>query len=238
MTTPASFGTAQRCIQFAMRNAGFLSEGEEPNSDQLAEYLPRLNDLVNLWQTQGLKLFLWQDVPVPLVQGQAFYTIGPAQNVNMTKPLRGLQAYFLNQNNIRRPLVTLSWDEYMRLSQITQEGSINSYFIDKQATYLRLFLWMPPDATDASGTAHLLFQTQATNYVSLTDNSAFPQEWFIALQWGLADEICTGQPAAIVQRCQQRAQAYRDALEAWDVEDAPTYFAPDQRMGYSHGSFQ
>ena len=236
MTT--SFSTAQRIIQFAMQNAGLLAEGDEPNSDQLANNLLRLNDLVNLWQTQGIKLFLWQDVAIPLVAGQGFYKVGPGQGVAMTKPLRGLQAYFLDSNSIRRPLVVLSWDDYMRLSQITQSGSINSYFIDKQATYLNVFFWLSPDATDATGTGHILFETQVTNYVSLTDQTAFPQEWFIALCWGLADEICTGMPQPIMDRCEKRAAAYRTALENWDVEDTPTTFAPDQRSGYLHGSFR
>lgn len=239
MATPAaSFPTAQRIIQFAMRDAGILGEGEEPNSDQLAENTLRLIDLINMMITQGLKLFLWQDVPIPLVQGQAFYKIGPAQNVDMTKPLRAFQAYFLDQNNIRRPLVVLSWDEYMRLSVINQQGSINSYFVDKQTNYLNVFFWLPPDATDALGTAHLLMETQVTSVVSITDTTGFPQEWFMALRWGLADDICTGMPAPIMQRCQTKALYYREMLEAWDVEDAPTMFAPDTRWGFIQGSFR
>lgn len=238
MTTPSSFTTAFRTIQLAMRNAGLLGEGEVPNSDQLAEYLPRLNDLVNVWCTQGLKLFLWEDISITLVQGQALYTLTPGGNVNMTKPFRSLQSYFLDSNGIRRPLIALSWDEYLRLPQVNQEGSMNSYFVDKQATVLNVTFWMPPNATDATGTGHLLVETQPTGYVSLTDSSAFPPEWSIALQWGLADEICTGQPQAIMQRCQQRAMAYRTALENWDMEDAPTQFTPDQRVGYAQGAFK
>lgn len=237
-TTAASFPTAERVIQFAMQDAGLLAEGDEPNSDQLATNLVRLNDMVNLWQTQGIKLFLLEDISIPLVQGQGLYVVGPAQGVNMTKPLRGLQAYFLDQNNIRRPLVALSWDEWMRLSQINQQGSISSYFIDKQATFLNVHFWMPPAAADATGTGHILFQTQVTNYVSITDQTAFPQEWFIALRWGLADEISTGQSQAIMQRCQQRAVAYRTALEDFDVEDTTTQFAPDQRQTYNAQSFK
>ena len=221
-----------------MRDAGLLSEGDEPNSDQIAEYLPRLNDLVNLWQTQGLKLFLLQDIAVPLVEGQNFYTIEPGGSVSMAKPLRGLQAYFLDQNQIRRPLVVLSWDDYMRLSQINEVGGINSYFIDKQATVLNLFLWLAPDSNDAQGQVHVLFQTQVPNAVSITDSTMFPQEWFLALQWGLADEICTGQPQAIMDRCEKRAMAYRTMLENWDVEDAPTQIAPDQRTYQDFGNFR
>ena len=33
----------------------------------------------------------------------------------------------------------------------------------------------------------------------------FAQEWRIALRWGLADDIATGQPQAIMDRCAQRA---------------------------------
>lgn len=238
MAAPASFSTAQRIIQFAMRDAGLLALGDEPNSEQIAEYLLRLNDLLNFFITQGLKLFLWQDTAIPLVAGQSFYQLGPGQGVDMTKPLRAFQAYYLDPNGVRRPLVTLSWDEYMRLSQINQSGSINSYFVDKQTAYLNVFFWLAPDTTDATGTAHLLLETQVTTPVLISDTTGFPQEWFLALRWGLADDICTGQPAAIMQRCAMKAQQYREALEAWDVEDAPTYFAPDQRMGYAGGRFR
>lgn len=240
MATPAaSFSTAQRIIQFAMRDAGILGEGEEPNSDQLAENLLRLNDLLNMMLTQGLKLFLWQEVSIPLVQGQSFYLLGPGQQVNMTKPLRAFQAYYLDTSGNRRPLVPMAWEEYMRLSNIQQQGSINSYFVDKQTAYLRVFLWLAPDAPTAQGSVSLLMETQASNPVSLTDTTSFPPEWFMALRWGLADDICTGMPAAIMQRCTQKALYYRQMLEDWDVEDAATRFAFDSTMAaYRSGSFR
>ena len=66
----------------------------------------------------------------------------------------------------------------------------------------------------------------------------FPIEWRIALRWGLADELATGQPQSIMDRCQQRAISYRTMLEDWDVEDAPTRFTPDSRGQYSMGKFR
>ena len=237
MTTPA-VNTAGWIIRSAMRDAGYLARGQDPSSEDFAEHLVRLNEMVNLWQTQGLKLFLLQDTSVTLTAGVALYTFGTSGTVPMDKPLRVVEAYYSNSSGIRRPLLPMAWNDYIRLSQITQQGALNSYFVDKQATLLKVFFWLVPDATAATGTAHLVLQTQIPNFTQLNQASAFPPEWALALRWGLADEICTGQPQVIMDRCQNRAQSYRRALEDWDVEDAPTNFSPDARNMHNRGGFR
>src|SRR5574337_769768 len=69
MATSVS-NNAYGIIADAMVDAGLLQKGSRPDSDDLAVNMRRLNDLINLWQTQGLKLFLQEDVVVPLVVGQ------------------------------------------------------------------------------------------------------------------------------------------------------------------------
>lgn len=234
MTIPASINTPSRIIQLAMQDAGLLQQGDTPNSEDYAEHMGRLNDMVNLWQTQGLKLWLNQDFPVTLIAGTPTYFFGPPS----PKPLRVIQAYYADQFLNRRPLIALSRDEYTRLSQVTQLGQINSYFVDKQQITLNVTFWLTPDVEAATGVAHLIRQEQVTNMVSLNDQMNFPQEWFIALRWGLADEICTGQPQAIMDRCASKAGAYRTALEDWDVEDASTSFQVDQRTVQDRGRFR
>ena len=54
-------------------------------------------------------------------------------------------------------------------------------------------------------------------------------EWFIALRWALSDDLSTGQPISVQQRCKEKAAYYLAELENWDVEDAPTSFQPDVR---------
>jgi hypothetical protein len=236
VTTPV-VNTAQWIIRSARRDAGWLGKAQEPTSEDYAEGLARLNEMVNLWQTQGLKLFLNEDLPITLTAGTASYTLGPAGTVVMTKPMRVVDAYYSDANGIRRPLIPMAWSDYIRLSQITQQGQINSYFVDKQPTQLNVFFWLVPDSVAALGTAHLIIQRQAQNFTMLTDTSSFPQEWAIALRWGLADELAGGQPASIMDRCERRAKTYRTMLEDWDVEDAPTKFQPDSQMFYSAGNF-
>lgn len=231
--------TSYGIINDAMVDAGYLQEGSEANSEQLATYMRRLCDIINLWQTQGLKLFLQELVNVPLVVGQVQYVLGPAgPAVTMNKPQRVLQAYVTDTTNIRRPLTVLSRDEFTRLSQITgNNGTISSYFTDKQAEVLNVNFWNPPDVTEVNNTATVLVQVMANNPINLEADTLFPQEWRIALRWGLADDICTGQPQAIMDRCMQRALAYRQMLEDWDVEDAPTSFGMDSRFYQGSGRF-
>jgi len=237
MTTPAD-NTPISIISDAYFDAGLLQEGQSPNSEQITTGMRKLRDVINLWQTQGLKLWLLTDTSVTLTSGTSTYTFGPAGSTVMAKPPRVVEAYYSDSNGIRRPLTPLSWDDYVRLSVITQTGQINSYFVDKQATQLSVFFWNTPDATAATGTAHLLLQTQVTNFINITETVQFPIEWRIALRWGLADELATGQPQAIMDRCQQRAIAYRTMLEDWDVEDAPTQFVPDSRGQFAGRSFR
>lgn len=229
----ATSNTIYGIINDAMHDAGYLGEGAQPNSEQLATNFRRLNDIINLWQTQGLKLFLLEEVTVPLVAGQFSYTLGPTGDVVMAKPSRVLDAYVINPSGIRRPLIPIAWKDWNLLPQVTgNDGIINSYMVNKQALFTEVKFWNTPDALEALNTVVLLTQVQAPNGINLQQNMDFPQEWRIALRWGLADDIATGQPQAIMDRCAERANMYRAALEDWDVEDAPTRFTPDTRAGY------
>jgi hypothetical protein len=220
--------TTYGIIRDAMQDAGMLQEGDDPNSEQLATYMRRLCDIINLWQTEGLKLFLLQEVTVTLIAGQAEYTLNQAVGVEPNKNLRVIQGRIENSNS-SRPIYSISWDEWNRL-QKNNTGCVTGYFVDKQVNSLVVHTWNTPDANEALNVMILLVQTQVANPYNLTSDVMFPQEWRIALRWGLADDICTGQPQAIMDRCQQRAQLYKTQLEDWDVEDTPVRFAVDPQM--------
>ena len=229
--------TVYGIIADAMMDAGLLQEGDDPNSEQLATYMRRLNDIINLWQVDGLKLFLLEEITVPLVAGQAAYTLNPTVGSVPTRHLRVLQGRVQSGSGAQvRPLRAISWREWNSLPRGVQ-GPVTGYLVDKQPTSTVVNVWNTPDSNEATNSAIFLVHTQADNPFNLESNVSFPQEWRIALRWGLADDICTGQPEAIMARCQQRASLYKEALENFDVEDTDTSFAPDL-SGYGSGSFR
>jgi hypothetical protein len=233
--------TGSRLITNAMQNAGLLQEGQVPNATQYADNVIRLNDIINFTQTQGLKLWLWQDVPVDLVAGQGSYNIMPGGDVNITKPLNIEDAYYADANGIQRPLANptaMSWNEWVRLSQPQTTGQINSFFIEKKVDRFVLHLWLVPDVLAATGKVHLIAKTQQSNITSESDSVLFPPEWFIYLHWALAAEICTGQPESVVNRCEAKKQYYLEKLENFDVEDTTVQFQMDPRGTYAQGGFR
>lgn len=239
MTTPDNFNTPDRLIRMAYKDSGWLQEGEDPNSEMFADALNRLNDLINFEQTRGLKLWLQYDLTVPLVAGQGTYTLGPGGNINMDRPMRVLDSsYYLDANSNRRPIFLIARDDYNRLSNPTGQGAITQFFVQKNRTELSVTFWLIPDTTAAQGTAHLLVQQQVQNIVSVTDDMTLPIEWFLWARWALAADLASGQPQAIIARCQMYSEGYRDALENWDVEDAPTRFVPGSHMGLGGSSFR
>ncbi len=227
MAAPASLYTPLRMIRQALKDCGRLQTGEEPKGEVLADALERINDLINFWQTQGLKLWLNSVQSITPVAGTALYTLGPAGSIVTVKPTRVIEGWRVTSTGQRTPLTSLSWNEYHRLGNLTTPGYTNSYFVDKQAANLMVRFWPVPDTAVATGTLELLLQTQATAPTELDETISFPVEWDLALRWALADELSSGQPAIIMERCAGKAASYRQALEDWDVEDTPTRFQPD-----------
>jgi len=227
MAAPASLYTPLRMIRQALKDCGRLQTGEEPKGEVLADALERLHDQINFLQTQGLKLWLNTILSITPVAGTSLYTLGPAGALLTVKPMRVLEGWRVRSTGERSPLNPLSWNEYYRLGNLTTSGVTNSYFVDKQATNLLVHLWPVPDTTTAAGTIELLIQGQALAPTELDETISFPIEWFMALRWLIADELSSGQPAIIMERCAGKAAFYRQALEDWDVEDTPTLFQPN-----------
>jgi hypothetical protein len=231
-----------RAITRAYQEAGLVTLGDSPDSELLAQGLERANDLLAFEQTQGLKLWLEQDLPIALTGGQNLYPQTSTLNTILTKPTRVKEGYFQYNTspqggNPFYPLIPLARNDWDTLGNRTVQGNVTSYYVDKQPNVLNVWFWLTPSAAFAAlGQCHLIIQQQQQQAITLTETLVLPQEWFLWLMWAIADEICTGQPDAIMERCAQRAAFYRDALESWDIEDAPTQFAPDTRFTYQSGN--
>lgn len=232
-------GTAYEVIRDAYQDAGLLGEGDEPNSEAIVTAKRRLNKLINYLQTRGIKLWVQEDIAICPVEGVRQYQLGPTGNVPMLKPRRVIEAYYSDgfaEN--RRPLIMMSRNEWNSLSTINTLGTITSFYVDKQQDSIKINLWLIPDAIAAMGQVHLIVDQQIGNFNQITDEMNFPPEWALCLEWGLAAQLCTGQPSEIVQRCTQNAMFFQTELENWDVEDASTFFQPDPRAQFSNFRFR
>jgi hypothetical protein len=226
-----------------MADAGKLGIGREPSGEHLAANMRRLNKYVNYLQTQGAILWVQEDLALqaPVLQaGVSAYPLGIGGVVTVpalspvAKPRRVIEAYFTDPfpAATRRPIDVVArniWDTY---SSTTQQGTIVAVYPDKQLNTIVCNMWQTPNAQAALGAVHLIVDLQIPNFSQLTDTMFFPSEWALCLEWGLADQICTGMPQEVVERCAVMSAKYETALTGWDVEDGSTTFQPDPRGGY------
>lgn len=245
MTTAAPMpNTCYQIICDAMVDAGKLGQGREPKSEALAENMRRLNKYVNYLQTQGAILWVQEDLSLqaPVLQvGVSAYPLGiggvatvPALSP-VAKPRRVIEAYFLDRfpAATRRPLAVIARNDWDTYSSTTQQGTIVAVYPDKQLNTIVCNLWQTPNAQAILGQVHLICDLQIPNFSQLTDNMFFPSEWALTLEWGLADQICTGMPQEVVERCAGMSLKYQTALLDWDQEDGSTSFQPDPRGSYT-----
>lgn len=222
--------TALALMTYAYKDAQKLPSGGTLSATQQSEGLDRLNDIINYLSTKGLKLWLETETPVTLTATKQMYSIYPGGDIPIARPMRVKEAAYWDAYNNVRSLTVLSREEWTRLSNRTTQGSVNQYFVEKLYDRLNLYLYNTPDTTAATGSVKIVLANFATTPASVGLATNFPPEWFICLRWTLADDLTTGSPPEVVQRCQTKAAQYQEALESQDVEEAPTFFQPDTQL--------
>lgn len=74
-------------ISSSARLAGFLASGETLQGNEPSDCLLILQQMMDTWQADGLKIFAEGSSTFPLTIGQQVYTLGPGGNFNTTRPV-------------------------------------------------------------------------------------------------------------------------------------------------------
>ena len=235
--------TRDQIIKAALEDLSVLEEGTEPSANAIAKGSFALNLIIKNWQINGIKLWTIDNLVIPLVSGQTEYTIGPdvSNDIKSHRPLKVVQGFLRNTSvtpPVDIPMQALSRQEYNMLGSKASTGTMNSYFYNPKATYGQLDVYLTPDSNTATNyDLYIVVQRPLMDMVKANDNFDFPNEWFLALKWGLMSELASTYDKTLQERQYYDAKAkfYKDELEDWDVENASVYFVPDVRMGMTRG---
>ncbi|MCI0527060.1 MAG: hypothetical protein L0Y56_06415, partial [Nitrospira sp.] len=149
----------------------------------------------------------------------------------MLRPLRLLDDAFvrITSGENDSPLTQIDRISYQRLGIKISSGQPNEFYYDPQLD--DGILSIHPVASSAT-TYTLRFSAQhPLQDINLsTENVDFPQEWFQALKWALADELGPeyGLSDNMMARNEKKAAMYRTALSDWDgaQDNTPVFFQP------------
>lgn len=154
---------------------------------------------------------------------------GLVAGATISRPLRIISAFIRTSDNNDRTLIPLSRDEYDTLGSKNQVSATNSYYYDCQLDtgYLNVYSPSSDSTSYLYALAHRTFQDMDVG----TDTFDFPQEWFLALKWGLSSELAEeyGIEAEKISRLEQKALYYLQEVSDFSVEEASIFFTMSAR---------
>jgi len=219
--------TRDDIIKRALRILGVVAQGETPTTDQVTEASYALNTLVKAWQADGMPLWAIKEQTIPLVAGQAVYTL------QSPKPLKVLQAWnHVTASSVDIPMRILTQDEYNRLGNKTTPGCPIQIYYDPRRNTGELHTFPVATSVEASGnTIHIVYQSTYEDFDTATDNPDFPQEWYDALAYGLATRLAPEYGLDIAARktlWQEMSVIKQEALN-FGLEEGSLYFGVERR---------
>jgi hypothetical protein len=224
-------------IKKSMRILGTISADQSPTMSEVSSATNSLNLMLKAWQADGMQLWQVTELSIPPVEGQAEYTIGPtplAGGVTVAgKPAALLEAYRrLTSNTSDISLIRQSRTQYWELNTKSTKGTpVNVYWELKQSVdYNSLYVWPAPDANfAANNTIEILYQKPFDDMSATDSDLAFPQEWELAVVYGLAVILAPeyGVPLSNQKLLIQQADKEKDRVLDWDQEQTSVLFSPE-----------
>ena len=240
--------TRNELITSSLRTLRVLRESDAANATQINNANTTLNMLLKNMQSNGLGLWTYTTIVVPMVIGQVAYTIGPSgADITSVRPLRLFEGSFIRDLSVTpyydTPLIVISRREYDQFGVKTTQGVPNSIYYfpgidiadgttDPSTGYGTLYVYTAPSQNTRS--LYLNMQRPIYDVNAAADVFDLPQEWFRCLKFMLAGELAWEYPKVdpgYAKEIRAMGRDLQNELQSWSVEDSPVYFQPNQ-MNY------
>lgn len=219
--------TRDNLITGALRLCGVIAQGETPTASQITEAAEALNYMVKAFEAEGMPLWAITTTTITPVAGQTSYTL------NNPKLLKAIQAW--NRNNsslVDIPMRLITRQEYNVLGNKSTTGSPIQVYFQPNRDDATVYLFPTPDSTTASNnTIYLVAQRPFQDFDSSTDTPDFPQEWYEAILYGLAQRLAGRYNIDVETRKMIAAEAgaFKQQAMSFGNEDGSLYFQRDWR---------
>lgn len=174
----------------------------------------------------GNLVTLADDLLLNVSAGAVVIDYAPAALI--TRPLKVPKARsFLYASQQQNPMTIMSRQEYEDLPNKNSPGAPNQWFYSPRRDQGFFYVWNVPVV--AQWAVRFTWYRGIQDYLTPDNTSDFPQEWALALEWMLADEMKVGYsvPTPRAAMIAERAAYWRDTLEGWDRESEPIIFGMD-----------
>lgn len=180
--------TAGDLIALSLREAGVVGVGQTAGAQDVNDSLSILNGMIGQWMKRRWLVYHLIDVTYQ-GDGSLYYTVGPGQNFDCTRPDKIESAYFRQNvgtvpNQVDYPLAPI-WtrEEYNGIALKSLSSFPQVYFYDSGWPSGKLYVWpLPSDQYEL----HVSIKDTLQTFESLTEDINLPPEYFEALHYNLA----------------------------------------------------
>jgi hypothetical protein len=180
--------TALTIIESAMGKIGMLAAGETVSAEDAAVGLLRLNTLVDALENEGFFAYTTTDTVFTLSAGDISMTIGPAQEINISRPMKILRGSFSRLNGTDYPLNPITEPEYNEICEKSSYSSVapSVCFFDGGTPTGTLYFWPAPTENVE---VHLITPESGGQATDLTTVYVFPNGYQRYIEFALAIEL-------------------------------------------------
>ena len=184
------------------------------------------NLMLARWSNQGVNLWTVDLVTVPLVQGQATYSV----DANTVMILDAYMAITNSGPEIDRIIMPVSRSEYASYPNKTQQGFTTVYWFDRLLSPT-ITLWPVPDGQSAQDLKYYRVRQLQDSEFTSGQQVEIPYLWLEAFAYGLAERLAViWNPQKLALLKPLSDEAYNIAA-AQNIEVAQQYITP-QLAGY------
>jgi hypothetical protein len=187
--------TVRDIIDLALSDTGTVADGETADPATLSRAFKTLVQMVGQWKAEGLMVYARSETSFSVTGAQS-YSLGSGGSVNMTRPLHVTSAFWRDGTNDWPIFPIQSFDDYQRITNKAIAGSRPEVFHYNPASPLgELYLWPAP----TSGSIHITTHAPLPSYALTSDALSVPDEYELALRYGLAELLTPEDGSALRQ---------------------------------------
>jgi len=196
--------TALNLITDVLLDMGVIADEQTPTASQAVGALTKLNDLIEAWNLDTLKVYGAKQYILPLVPNQGTYTIGTGGNLDVPRPILITKAFIRQNtgvpaNQYDYPVEVLTNEEWSELPNKAITGTF-PYAVWFNETYPYIQLNVSPVPT-GSNYSLIFWADGMGGELTLNTTLQLPPGYKRALKYALFMELAPGYqietPAAI-----------------------------------------
>ena len=178
------------------------------------------NMMLGRWGSEGVNLWAVDLQTIPLIQGQATYSV-PSNTIVM------LDAYIVQNSggsSINRLILPISRTEYASYPNPSQQGFPTTYWFDRLLSPT-VTLWPVPDGNESSFNYYRVRQIQDSNFTN-GQTVEIPYYFLEAFVFGLAQRLAMIWAPDKVALLKPLADESYNIAAAQNIETAQQYISP------------